>query len=74
MHIALQGALVGFGLGLLIWIADVSVLRAAVKERFKRTKRNGELNPTEKKRISSLAFFCLVVMPVVFAFFAWMVF
>lgn len=71
MNIAVTGALVGLAIGLLIFIGDFMVMRSNLKEREERLKRRIGFNPTEKRRMSSLAFFCLVVMPPAFAYGFW---
>jgi hypothetical protein len=71
MHIALIGALVGLGIAVLIFVIDYVMLQGHAAERAKKRNRKSELDNTEKKRIRSLAGFCLFLPPA-FALVFWM--
>jgi hypothetical protein len=73
MHIALQGALTGLVIGLIMLGGDYLVLRGAARERaVKQHKKVPEFDGTERARIRSLAMFC-VILPPIFALFFWMI-
>jgi hypothetical protein len=71
MNVALQGALVGLGLGLFMLIGDYLMLTRMAKERaIKKHKAVAELDGTERARLRSVAMFC-VILPPVFALAFW---
>jgi hypothetical protein len=74
MHPALMGALVGAGLAILLYVADYMMIRKGATERAHRKHKNQPvvLDNTERKRLRSLAMFCLL-MPPAFALGFWMV-
>jgi hypothetical protein len=73
MHIALQGALTGLVIGVVMLAGDFLVLRGSARERaVKHHKTVPEFDSTEKARIRSLAMFC-VILPPIFAIAFWMI-
>jgi hypothetical protein len=72
MHPALHGALVGAGVGLFLVAAEYLLLRKTVSDRAERLKRKAEFDVTERRRISSLTRFALI-LPVAFALGFWIV-
>ena len=71
MHPALQGALVGIGVALFLVAAEYFLLRQAVNERADRFKRKAEFDVTERRRMTSMTRFALV-LPFAFALGFWM--
>ena len=72
MHIALQGALVGLGLAVAFFVIDYLLSRALVAENAKQKVSRPELVGNEKRRIASLARFC-ILLPPIFALAFWMI-
>ena len=72
MHEAIQGALVGFGIGAFLCLFEYLMLRRAVNERAERYKRAAEFDITERRRLSTIVRFSLV-LPVAFALGFWLV-
>lgn len=72
MRAAIEGALIGGGLGLLLLAVEYLFIRKAIKERSQRLHRMAEIDPSERKRLYALASFC-AVLPFAFAFFFWLV-
>lgn len=72
MHVVLQGALVGLGLGAFLVAAEWLVLRSAAKERAVRLRRAAELDDTARKRIRSITGFALF-LPAAFALAFWVI-
>jgi len=70
MHVALQGALWGLGLGAFLVFAEYFMLSKAVRERAERYKRKPEFDVTERRRISSITRFA-VLLPPAFALGFW---
>jgi hypothetical protein len=70
MHPAVEGALYGVGIGAFLVGAEYLLLRNSVKERADRLKRKPEFDVTERRRISSMTRFALV-LPVAFALGFW---
>jgi hypothetical protein len=73
MHPALEGLLVGAALAALLVGAEFYLQRKIAVERAQQLKRAAELDADQRKRISSIARFC-VFMPPVFALFFWLIF
>lgn len=72
MHPALLGALVGAGIGILMYVVDYMQLSSAASERAKRAgKKRSELSGDERKHMRAVGSFCLVLPPVL-AFIFWM--
>ncbi len=63
MNILLAGALVGTAVALMLFAADYFTLRARAAERTKGRRRKPALNGTERRRIASIARFCVFVPP-----------
>jgi GTP cyclohydrolase I len=71
MNDAITGALVGLGIAVFLFIFDYMMIKKSAAERAKRNHQTVVvLDSTEKKRISSLMRFCLVLPPA-FAFAFW---
>jgi hypothetical protein len=73
MHPALEGLLVGAALAALLVGAEFYLQRKIAVERAQQLKRAAELDADQRKRISSIARFC-VFMPPAFALFFWLIF
>jgi hypothetical protein len=73
MHPALEGLLVGAGLAALLLFGEYYLQRKAAVERAQQTKRPVQLDADQRKRISSMARFCLFIPPA-FAVFYWLIF
>ena len=72
MHPALQGALIGLGIGAFLYVFEYIMLSKAANERAKKLNRKAELDPTERTRMTTMLRFALV-LPVGFAFVFWWV-
>jgi hypothetical protein len=73
MHPAVQGALVGCGIGLFLVAGEYYFVVKNAKERAKRQHETKyELDPTERKRMRSIASFS-AFLPPAFAFFFWLI-
>lgn len=65
-----EGALVGAGLGLFLYVAEYMILRGHVRERAQRYKKPALFDQTERKRLRAIGSFAMV-LPVVFAIGFW---
>jgi hypothetical protein len=72
MHPAIQGALIGAAIGFLLVAAEYLLLRKGVNDRAARLNRKAELDVTERRRISSMTRFALL-LPAAFALGFWIV-
>lgn len=73
MHPALEGALIGGGIGLFLVAAEYYFVVKNARERAKRQHLLAyEIDPTERKRIASIASFS-AFLPPVFAAFFWLI-
>ncbi len=72
MEMALQGALIGLALALVLVAAEYILLSKAAKERAKVLHREPKLEEMERRRIASMARFA-VILPFGFAFFFWLI-
>ena len=72
MHPAIQGALIGAGVGLFLVGAEYLLLRQAANERARRFKRKPEFDVAERRRIISMSRFA-VLLPAGFALAFWLV-
>ena len=72
MHPALQGALIGAGLGLVLTVVEYLFVKRAVEERAVARHEKPQFDPTDKKRISSILSFSLFLPPA-FAFGFWLI-
>jgi hypothetical protein len=73
MHPALEGLLVGFGLAALLVGSEWLLLRKAARERAEQFKSKLEFDDTQRRRIASLARFCVFIPPAFAAAF-WLIF
>ncbi len=72
MHPAIEGALIGAGVALFLVGAEYLLLKRAVNERAQRYKRKAEFDVTEKRRMSSMWRFA-ILLPIGFALGFWLV-
>jgi multisubunit Na+/H+ antiporter MnhB subunit len=72
MHPALQGALIGFGIGFFLLLFEYLALRKQVNERAKKYNRAAEFDVTEMRRLATIRNFALV-LPIGFAVVFWWV-
>ena len=72
MHPAIQGALIGAAIGFLLVAAEYLLRRKGVNDRAARLNRKAELDVTERRRISSMTRFALL-LPAAFALGFWIV-
>lgn len=72
MHPALQGALVGLGIGLLLVAFEYFALNRQVNERAEKYNRKAEFDITERRRMHTIFRFALV-LPLGFAAAFWLV-
>jgi hypothetical protein len=72
MHPALQGALIGAGIGAFLVLAEYVLLTKAAKDRAARLNRVAELDGVERNRIRSMVRFALL-LPAGFALAFWFV-
>ena len=70
MHPALQGALIGLGIGAFLTLAEYVMLSKAVNERAKRFNRKAEFDVTDRRRIATIGRFS-VILPFAFAAAFW---
>jgi hypothetical protein len=72
MHPALQGALIGLGIGAVLVFFEFIFISKAVNERAKKLNRKAEFDQAERKRMSTIMRFSLM-LPVGFALVFWWV-
>jgi L-rhamnose isomerase len=73
MDNAIYGALIGVGVAVFLVAAEYFFVQKAASERAKRMHlKSTEFDPTERKRIASVARFS-VLLPLLFAFLFWIV-
>lgn len=72
MHIALQGALIGVLVAVVMFIADYALIKKGAAERAKRHAKSVTLEQNEKTRIATLLRYCFFVPPA-FALFFWLI-
>jgi hypothetical protein len=63
MNPAIEGALAGLGLAIAIYVFDYMAISRDAAEKAARYKRKPELDPTQKKSLSSLARFLVFLPP-----------
>ena len=63
MHPALQGALVGLGIGVFLVVFEYYSLKKMVAERAAAKHQKPEFEPTERIRIRSIATFAIFLPP-----------
>jgi hypothetical protein len=71
MHIALQGALYGVGLGLILIIIEYIFVKKAVEERAQQHHKRPEFEQADRNRIKSVVSFSFFIPPA-FALGAWL--
>lgn len=71
MHPAIQGALVGIAVAFFLVGAEYLLLRKTVNERAARFKRKAEFDVTERRRMTSITRFA-VLLPFAFALGYWL--
>jgi len=72
MPVALEGALIGAAVALLLVASEYLMLRKAVDDRAKRLHRKAEFDETDRKRINTMLRFSIFVPPA-FALFFWLI-
>jgi hypothetical protein len=72
MHPALQGALIGLGIGAVLTFFEYLMLTKMVNERAKKLNRKAAFDVTERRRIAMVFRFALA-LPLGFAFVFWWV-
>ena len=72
MHIAIQGALIGLLVAVVMFMTDYILIRKNAAERAKRYAKKAELEGTERRRIATLLRYCLLVPPA-FAIAFWII-
>lgn len=72
MHPAIYGALIGAAVGVVLTTAEYVLLRGAANTRAARRHVKAEFDPTERKRIVSVARFS-ALLPALFAVLFWIV-
>jgi hypothetical protein len=72
MQAALNGLMVGFGLGALLLLFEFVMLNKAVTERAKKYNRKPEFDVTDRRRMHSILRFALV-LPIAFAGGFWLI-
>ena len=73
MHPALQGALIGLALGLLLVAFEYFALNRMANERAKKFNRKAEFDVTDRRRMHTIFRFALV-LPIGFAAAFWLMF
>lgn len=73
MNNTIIGALAGTALGLVLIAAEYLLVRAGAAERARRKHAKTELDDAERKRIRTIAVFCLWLPPA-FAALSWLIF
>jgi hypothetical protein len=72
MNPALQGALIGLGIGAVLIVVEYLFVKKAVEERAVARHQKPVLDPTDKKRIQSILNFALFLPPA-FAIGFWLI-
>ncbi len=73
MHPAIQGALIGLGVGAFLVITEYLLLSRDVKQRADKLKRAAQFEQTERRRMTSMFRFSLI-LPFAFALAFWLIF
>lgn len=71
MHIAIQGALIGLGIAILVIGLDYALIRSVAARRALAKKRKVELEPSERRRLMATTRFALLFLPIAGAFVGW---
>ena len=72
MHPALQGLLIGLGLGLFFILFEYIFISKSVNEQAKKLNRKAEFDVTHRRRMGNITRFA-VILPIAFAFAFWWV-
>jgi hypothetical protein len=72
MHPALQGALIGIVIGVVLTLFEYSALKRAAKEKAARLHRPEEWGDMERRRVNTVLRFS-VILPIGFAIGFWIV-
>lgn len=72
MPVALQGALIGLGIGVVLTVFEWYFLKKAAEERGKRLNKTIEMDEMEKRRINNVLRFSLL-LPFGFALGFWII-
>ena len=72
MHIAVQGALLGLGLGVALILLEYVFVKKAVEERAALHHRKPEFEQMDRNRIKSVVSFSMFIPPA-FALGAWLI-
>lgn len=72
MHIALQGLLIGAGVGVVLFLFEYFAAHKSAAERGKHQARKPELNQDERARITTMLRFGFI-LPIAFAIGFWWV-
>ena len=73
MHPALQGALIGFGIGLALVAFEYFALNRQANERAEKYNRKAEFDVTDRRRMHTIFRFA-IVLPFGFAAAFWLIF
>jgi hypothetical protein len=72
MHVALQGALWGLAIGVILIMVEYNFVKKAVQERAEMQHRKPEFEEVDRKRIRQVANFSIFIPPA-FALGAWLI-
>ena len=72
MHPALQGALVGLGIGIVLFIFEYLALNKQVNERAKKYNKTPVFDVTEKRRLATIRNF-IPILVIGFAIGSWII-
>jgi hypothetical protein len=70
MHPAVEGALIGAGIGAVLTLFEYIMINSAVNERAKKYNRKAEFDVTDRRRMATIGRFA-AALPFAFAFFFW---
>jgi len=63
MHIALQGALVGLGIAVFLYVFEYMAVKSAAAQRAKKMAKKAEILQEERSRLRGVFMFCLFCPP-----------
>ena len=72
MHIGMQGALWGLGLGVFLVLIEYTFVKKAVEERAVQKHQKPEFEPQDRNRVKAVVSFALFLPPA-FALGAWLI-
>jgi hypothetical protein len=72
MHPALQGALIGLAIGVVLVLFEFMMLNKEVNERAKKFNRKAEFDVTERRRMATITRFACI-LPIAFAAGFWLI-